>query len=154
MPDRILKQVALNVPVARVWQALTGHREFGEWFRVKLDGPFVPGQVVRGQITYPGYEYLKFEAAVKQMEPERLFSFTWPHPKSLERGQYSVDYSNEPTTLVEFRLTMTNAGTLLQVTESGFDQLPEDRREQAFRSNEGGWTEQMKNIEAYLAKAR
>ncbi len=152
MPDRIVKQLALKVPVARVWQALTDHREFGEWFRVKLDGPFVPGQVVRGQITYPGYEYLKFEATVQQMEPERLFSFTWPHPKSLEREQYSGDYSNEPTTLVEFRLTKTTTGTLLQVTESGFDHLPEDRREQAFRSNEGGWTEQMKNIEAYLTK--
>ena len=41
----------LKTPVSRVWRALTDHREFGEWFRVKLDGPFAPGQASRGHIT-------------------------------------------------------------------------------------------------------
>src|SRR6266849_4485250 len=77
MEDRIEKRIELKAPVSRVWRALTDHREFGEWFRVKLDGPFVPGQVSRGQITYPGYEHVKWEAVVQKMEPERLFSFTW-----------------------------------------------------------------------------
>ena len=79
MNDRIEKRIELKAPVARVWRALTDHREFGEWFRVKLEGPFVPGQVARGQITYPGYEHVKWEAVVEKMEPEKLFSFTW-HP--------------------------------------------------------------------------
>src|ERR1700680_1463459 len=77
--NRIEKRIELEAPVSRVWRALTDHREFGEWFRVKLDGPFVPGQVSIGHITYPGYEHLKWEAVVQKMEPERLFSFTW-HP--------------------------------------------------------------------------
>jgi uncharacterized protein YndB with AHSA1/START domain len=152
MSDRIEKQIELNAPLSRVWRALTDYREFGEWFRVKLDGPFVPGKVSRGQITYPGYEHVKWEAVVEKMEPERLFSFTWPHPKSLEKGDDPPDYSKEPSTLVEFRLEKTAKGTLLTVTESGFDKLPLDRRLEAFRRNEGGWAEQAKNIEAYLAK--
>jgi hypothetical protein len=86
------------------------------------------------------------------MEPERLFSFTWPHPKSLEKANYSPDYSQEPTTLVEFRLEKTAGGTLLVLTESGFDKLPADRRLEAFRRNDGGWTEQVKNIENYVAQ--
>jgi hypothetical protein len=86
------------------------------------------------------------------MEHERLFSFTWPHPKSFEKTTAPQDYSGEPTTLVEFRLEKIAGGTLLVVTESGFDQLPEDRRLDAFRRNEGGWTEQMKNIENYISK--
>ena len=151
MSDRIEKRIELKAPLSRVWRALTDYREFGEWFRVKLDGPFVPGKVSRGQITYPGYEHVKWEAVVQKMEPERLFSFTWPHPKSLEKAA-PADYSHEPSTLVEFRLEKTAKGTLLTVTESGFDQLPADRRLEAFRRNEGGWAEQMKNIEAYLAK--
>lgn len=150
--DRIEKRIELKAPVSRVWRALTDYREFGEWFRVKLDGPFVPGEVSRGHITYPGYEYIKWEAVVQKMEPERLFSFTWPHPKSLDRAEYSGDYSNEPTTLVEFRLEKTPSGTLLVLTESGFDQIPSDRRLEAFRRNDGGWTEQMKNIENYVAQ--
>ena len=153
MNDRIEKQIELKAPVSRVWRALTDYREFGQWFRVKLDGPFVQGQVSQGNITYPGYEHVKWYAVVQRIEPERLFSFTWPHPKSLDRAEYSGDYSNDPTTLVEFRLEKTKNGTLLRITESGFDQLPGDLRLEAFRRNEGGWTEQMKNIEAYVAKA-
>jgi uncharacterized protein YndB with AHSA1/START domain len=152
MDSYIQKRIELKAPISRVWRALTDHREFGEWFHVKLDGPFVTGQISRGQITHPGYEHIKWEAVVQKMEHERLFSFTWPHPKSLEKGDSPPDYSGEPTTLVEFRLEKTPSGTLLVVTESGFDKLPGDRRLEAFRRNDGGWTEQMKNIEGYVAK--
>lgn len=147
MNDRIEKRVELKAPVSRVWRALTDHREFGEWFRVKLNGPFVAGQVSRGQITYPGYEHIKWYAVVQKMEPEQLFSFTWHHSHDP-----NVDPSKEPTTLVEFRLEKTKSGTLLTVIESGFENLPPERRAETFRMNEGGWTQQMKNIEAYLAK--
>ena len=96
---------------------------------VKLDGPFVPGQVSRGQITHPGYEHVKWEAVVQKLEPERVFSFTW-HPYSVDP---KADYSKEPPTLVEFRLEKTPSGTLLVLTESGFDKVPSDRRLEAFR---------------------
>ena len=152
MSNQIEKRIELKAPVSRVWRALTDYREFGQWFRVKLDGPFVPGQISRGQMTYPGYEHVKWEAVVQKMEPERLFSFTWPHPKSFDKAETPVDYSKEPTTLVEFRLEETARGTLLVVTESGFDKLPADRRLESFRRNEGGWAEQMKNIEAHVTQ--
>ncbi|MGH6842298.1 MAG: hypothetical protein ACREDV_09455 [Methylocella sp.] len=58
MDDRIEKRIELKAPVSRVWRALTDYREIGEWFRVTLEGPFVPGQISRGQITYPVYEHL------------------------------------------------------------------------------------------------
>jgi uncharacterized protein YndB with AHSA1/START domain len=148
MADRIEKRVELKAPVARVWRALTDYREFGEWFRVKIEGPFVAGEVSRGHITYPGYEHLKWEAVVKAIEPERLFSFTW-HPYAIDP---KMDYSQEPQTLVEFRLEKTAEGTLLTVTESGFDKIPAARRAEAFPRNEGGWTEQMKNIERHVAE--
>jgi len=148
MADRIEKRIELKASVSRVWRALTDHGEFGEWFRVKLDGPFVPGQVSTGHITYPGYEHVKWEAVVQKLEPERLFSFTW-HPYGIDP---KVDYSKEVPTLVEFRLEKTATGTLLVLTESGFDKVPSDRRLEAFRKNDGGWTEQMKNIESYVAK--
>lgn len=150
--DRIEKRIELKAPVSRVWRALTDYREFGEWFRVKLDGPFVAGKVSIGYITYPGYEHVRWEAMVQKMEPERLFSFTWGHPKSFDKASYSPDYSNLPTTLVEFRLEKTAIGTLLVLTESGFDKLPADLRLEAFRRNEGGWTEQMRNIARYVAE--
>jgi uncharacterized protein YndB with AHSA1/START domain len=152
MNDCIEKRIELKAQVSRVWRALTDYREFGEWFRVKLEGPFVPGQISRGYITHPGYEHVKWEAVIQKMDPERLFSFTWSHPKSLAKEDYSPDYSQEPTTLVEFRLEKTASGTLLLLTESGFEKLPGDRRVEAFRRNDGGWTQQMKNIEAHVAQ--
>jgi uncharacterized protein YndB with AHSA1/START domain len=147
MANRIEKRIELKAPIARVWRALTDYREFGEWFRVALDGPFVPGEVSRGHITWPGYEHVKWEAVVQRMEPERLFSFTW-HPYSVEPG---IDYSKEPPTLVEFRLEATAGGTLLLLTESGFEKIPSERRLEAFRRNDGGWTQQMQNIESHVA---
>lgn len=145
--DRIEKRIELKAPIARVWSALADHQQFGAWFRVKLEGTFVPGKVVRGQITYPGYEHLKMEMEVVEMVPERLFSFRW-HPDAVNAN---VDYSKEPRTLVEFRLEPIASGTLLRLTESGFDQFPVGpRRDEAFRRNEGGWTEQMKNIERHV----
>jgi uncharacterized protein YndB with AHSA1/START domain len=152
MTDRIEKRIEIKAPVSRVLRALTDYREFGEWFRVKLEGPFVVCQTTRGQITYPGYEHLKWEALVEKMEPERLFSFTWPLIKSVDPANDSADYSTAPRTLVEFRLEKTATGTLLTLTESGFENIAADWRLEAFRRNDGGWTEQMKNIEAYVAK--
>ena len=149
MSNSIEKRIELNAPVPRVWRALTDHREFGEWFRVKLDGPFVPGQVSRGHITYPGYEHVKWEATVQKMEPERLFSFRW-HPNAVEPG---ADYSGEPTTLVAFALEEVADGVMLTVTESGFDKIPLERRAKAFTENEQGWGVVIKLIEGYLVQA-
>ena len=146
MPDHIEKEIELNAPIERVWRALTDHEEFGEWFRVKLEGPFVPGEPARGRITYPGYEHVVWEARVVTMESPRLFSFTW-HPYAVDPDR---DYAQEPPTLVEFRLEPLANGTRLVITESGFDQLPGDRRPDALRMNEGGWAEQIKNIQAHV----
>jgi len=150
MADTIEKQIELKAPVSRVWRALTDHKQFGEWFRVKVETPFVPGQTARGNILHPGYEHVVWQAVIQKIEPEHLFSFTW-HPYAIDP---KVDYSGETPTLVEFRLQPTATGTLLTVTESGFDNIPAHRRADAFRMNDNGWAQQMKNIEAYVAQAR
>jgi uncharacterized protein YndB with AHSA1/START domain len=146
--DRIEKHVVLQAPRARVWRALTTAEEFGAWFRVKLEGPFVEGAAVRGRITHPGYEHVTMEMLVDRIQPERYFAYRW-HPYAVERG---VDYSQEPTTLVEFTLAEAPGGTALTIVESGFDRIPVARRDEAFRMNDAGWTGQIKNIERYVAQ--
>ena len=148
MSDRIEKRIELKAPIARVWQAISDYREFGAWFKVNIEAPFVAGQPAEGQITHPGYEHVRWRALIRKIEPQTLFSFTW-HPYGIDP---KVDYSKETPTLVEFRLSPTPTGTLLIVTESGFDKVPATRRAEAFRMNDGGWSQQMTNIEAHVAR--
>lgn len=146
MTDTIEQSIDLKAPIERVWRALTDHAEFGQWFRVKLDGPFVPGELSTGHITYPGYEHIKWRAMIERMEPTSLFSFRW-HPFAIDPD---VDYSQETPTLVEFRLEQIAGGTRVTVMESGFENVPSYRREEAFRMNDAGWAEQINNMWAYL----
>jgi uncharacterized protein YndB with AHSA1/START domain len=142
----IEKVVEIKAPVSRVWKALTDHREFGEWFRVALEGPFVVGEVSTGFFTWPGYEHVRWTATVTAMEPERRFAFTWL-PYAVDP---KVDYSGETPTLVELFLEAEVDGTRLTVRESGFEKVPEWRRAEAFRMNSKGWEQQMENVRSYV----
>ena len=144
--DRIEKRVVLRAPRTRVWRALTNAAEFGTWFRVKLEGTIAEGQSVRGRLSIPGYEHVTLEMLVERIEPERYFSYRW-HPYAVDPA---VDYSSEPTTLVEFTLEETDGGTALTIVESGFDRLPLARRAEAFRMNDNGWTGQIKQLAKYV----
>lgn len=146
--DRIEKQILIKAPRKRVWRALTDSGEFGEWFRVKVTGAFASGKPASGRILHPGYEHLTWSVTIEKMEPERFFSWRW-HPNAIDPKK---DYSHEPSTLVAFELEEVPGGTLLKVTESGFDGIPLDRREQAFRGNSEGWSIQVGNIERYVSQ--
>lgn len=149
MADRIVKTVDLKAPVARVWRALADHQEFGQWFRVRLDGPFRQGAVSTGQMTYPGYEHYPWFAVVERIEPERLLSFRW-HDFDEKSG---IAISEQATTLVEFRLAPIPEGTRLTVTESGFEGLPDHRRLEVLRGNIEGWNIQVGNIATHVASS-
>jgi uncharacterized protein YndB with AHSA1/START domain len=157
--DRIEKSVLLRAPRERVWRAISDSKQFGRWFGVQFDGPFVAGASIVGKLVgttvdaevakrQEQYKGVRFEFAVERVEPMRLFSFRW-HPFAMDS---SVDYSKEPSTLVVFQLEEAAGGTMLKVTESGFDQIPIERRAKAFAADEGGWAAQMKLIEKYLAQ--
>lgn len=144
--DRIEKQVLLHAPRARVWRALTDAAEFGSWFGATLEGKFADGKSIKGKITHPGYDHLTMEVTVERMDAEQLFSFRW-HPYAVDP---KIDYSTEPTTLVEFHLEEASGGTLLTVVESGFDKIPAARRAEAYRMNSGGWAAQMENVKRHV----
>jgi uncharacterized protein YndB with AHSA1/START domain len=147
--DRIEKTVLLRAPRSRVWRAIATSEQFGEWFGATLNRAFAEGQTVRGPITHPGYEHLTMEILIERIEPEQFFAFRW-HPYAVDP---KADYSHEPMTLVEFRLEEAGENTRLTIVESGFDRIPLARRSEAFRMNEGGWSEQVKNIERHVAKS-
>jgi 5'-deoxynucleotidase YfbR-like HD superfamily hydrolase/uncharacterized protein YndB with AHSA1/START domain len=151
MTDTIEKQIVIRAPRSRVWRAISDKTEFGAWFGVKLPpGSFAAGEKVSGNITYPGYEHLVMDMELVDVDPEKQLSYRW-HPYAIDPD---VDYSSEPATLVTFTLEDRPEGTLLTITESGFDQIPLHRRAEAFRMNESGWAEQLTSIERHVTASR
>ena len=159
--DRIEKKILLRASRERVWTAISDSKQFGSWFGVEFDGPFVAGSLMKGRMTptkvdaeiakvQEPYSGMAFDCTVERIEPMRLFSFRW-HPFAIDS---KADYSKEPTTLVEFELEEVAGGTQLTITESGFDKIPLERRAKAFASNDAGWAKQMTLIEKYLAQAK
>ena len=142
----IEKEIVLRAPRSRVWRAIADAEQFGEWFGMKFDGAFKPGQEMSGKFTNPKYAHITLYMTIVDIDPETLFSYRW-HPGALDT---TVDYSQEATTLIEFRLSDADGGTKLTVIESGFDELPEWRRAEAFKMNSGGWTSQVENIRKYV----
>lgn len=145
--DRIEKQVILKAAPPRVWQALSNAEEFGQWFGVDYAGQsFVEGKDAVGHMTNPDYSHFEMTVTVERIIPGKLMSFRW-RPYALDQDR---DYSAEPKTLVEFVIEPHGEGTLLRVTETGFDGIPADRRDEAFRMNDGGWAAQMEQIKKHL----
>lgn len=157
--DRIEKTVLLRAPLERVWQAISDAEQFGRWFGMRFDGPFVAGSSVRGVVapttvdeqvakSQEPYAGMADDWEIVAIEPPRRFAYRW-HPYAVESG---VDYTDEPMTLVEFTLDETPDGVRLRIVESGFDAVPAERRTSAFEENSQGWVEQTKLIQKYLAK--
>ena len=156
--DRIEKKIVLKAPLERVWRAIGDSARFGTWFGAEIDGPFVAGKVAVGRIAptevdaevarmQEPYRGLRWQVVVERIEPMTLFSFRW-HPGAVDPKH---DYSNEPMTLVTFELAEVEGGTSLTITESGFDQIPLDRRIAAIKGNDAGWAHQTRLIGKYLA---
>jgi len=156
--DRIEKHIVLQAPLARVWSAVSDAKAFGSWFGAAFEGPFAAGSRLAGKIVpttvdpevaamQKPFEGKAFEFWVDRIEPMRRISFRW-HPYAVDS---SVDYSNEPTTLIVFDLEEVPGGTRLTISESGFDRIPLERRAAAFKANEGGWAHQAQLIQKYLA---
>ncbi|WLI31314.1 SRPBCC family protein [Pseudomonas rhodesiae] len=145
--DRIERKILLNASRKKVWDALTDAEQFGQWFGIALKGKaFVEGETVEAPITYPGYEHVIWKARIERILPQTLFSFRW-HPFAVDD---TIDYEKENPTLVEFTIEDHAPGILLRVVESGFNEIPDARRQKAFKMNSRGWDEQMGNIENFL----
>jgi uncharacterized protein YndB with AHSA1/START domain len=156
--DRIHKEILLRAPLERVWQAISEAQQFGKWFGISFNGPFTAGAQLTGKITCTTVDaevarlQKPFEGKpvafwVEKIEPMHSISFRW-HPHATDPN---LDYSKEPTTLIEFRLRPEGKNTHLTITESGFDKIPLERRAEAFKANDSGWSHQTKLIEKYLA---
>lgn len=151
--DRIEKQVLLRAPLQRVWAAISDAEQFGRWFGVRFDGPFVEGREVTATITptevdadvakrQEPHAGVASRWQIVAVEPPRRFAYRWP-----------IDPDREDTTLVEFILAEVSGGVSLTIVESGFDAIPEARRGPSFEANSEGWAIQTDLVRRYLELA-
>lgn len=151
--DRIEKSVVLHAPLDRVWRAIADATEFGRWFGVRVDGPFVAGSVVNAEMTGTlideavaaeqcAHPHGPFPLQIVSVQPRRQLAFRWnPLP--------GTEFA-ELFTLVEFTLSETADGVRLTVVESGFDALPAGPRRSAWTDNDRGWTIQLDLVGRYV----
>jgi uncharacterized protein YndB with AHSA1/START domain len=142
--SRIENQVMIRAPRSRVWNALTTPSEFSKWFHATVSvHEFGAGVRVDLVSTYPGHEGTAFFFEIVEKVPEHRFVWRW-----------SPDGIDDPHTTVVFELEEVDGGTLVKVTESGFDRISIARRAKAFEGNTEGWQIQMQNIHDYVEQNR
>lgn len=157
--DRIEKTIVLKASRERVWRAISDSEQFGAWFGMDCDGPFVAGEWLEARIVptrvdpavakmQEPYRGMPSHMLIEEIRPMERFAFRW-HPGAIDPDK---DYRREPTTLVNFELSDAPGGVRLTITESGFDAIPLERRAEAFKGNEEGWEHQLRLIATYLAQ--
>ena len=143
---KIEKEIEIAANIEKVWAAIGDYRNFGKWFQVNLDQPFETGGVSTGSFDIKGFEHIKWHANVVEVSPPNYLSLNW-HPYAIDPN---TDYSNETPTLCEFILTQIANGTLVRIIESGFENLPRSRQDEAFRMNDQGWSIQIARIHDFV----
>ena len=145
----IEKKIMIRAPRTRVWRSLTTAQDFGTWFGAEFKGSFQPGARLDMVSTGDCSTSAPFYLQVERMEPEHFFSWSWT-PGATKPGETR---SEEGTTLVEFTLTEVDGGTVVTVTESGFDRISLARRAKAFEENSKGWKYELNALEQYVRNA-
>jgi uncharacterized protein YndB with AHSA1/START domain len=132
----------VNASRAKVWQALTTAEGWASWFGDEIIGDFVVGQM---QTLVFGKETICY-AIVTEVIEEQVFAYKW-HPGE----DCPIDKHPEAEmTMVRFELEDHPNGTKITLTESGFERVPESRREWCFGQNTQGWSDELKKLFAYV----
>jgi len=142
--DRIEQRIYLKASPERVWRALTNEAEFSSWFGSDLDDRIAEG--VQLNMTCQGE---RFAVDIVELTPPSRLVWRW-HPGWVDPA---VDYSKEPRTTTVFDVAAHGDGTMLTVTESGFDAINAARRASVFSDNVNGWLEQVLSLQKHLENA-
>jgi uncharacterized protein YndB with AHSA1/START domain len=137
--DTITREITVDAARTRVWEVITQATHLGRWFGdagAEID--LRPG----GRLTLSFEGHGTSVGRVERVEEPAAFSFRWARTRETEPAPGDE-------TLVEFTLTETADGTLVQVRESGFASLTGDAAGYR-RGNVDGWAEKTAELQRYL----
>jgi uncharacterized protein YndB with AHSA1/START domain len=140
--DEIRRELVIDAPIERVWEALTSAEQLRKWFGDIAEIDLRPGG--RARFGWTEYDSVS-EAIVDVVDAPTRFVFRWEavDTRSVEEVSTSVEVTLEPL----------GDGTRPTMVESGFSTLPDGVYDRAFQANTSGWTAELKDLTEYLEKA-
>jgi uncharacterized protein YndB with AHSA1/START domain len=131
--DRIKREIFINAPIQTVWELISQPA----WWVGDAPGP--DKVQVDGSRVVADTKYGQFPVLIVQSEPPNYLACRWASSFPGEEPK------GENSTLVEFKLTSKDGGTLLSLVESGFSHLAVSEQEQSkfYKGNVHGWEMQM-----------
>ena len=126
----------IDAPPERVWQAITNHDQIMKWWG---DTWIIPELKVGGGVEF-GRPGDMIHATIAVLDPPHQFSIHWPSlPDHPSDNVYTI-----------YDLKPENGGTLLIVTETGYESLLEDERQQRMERTKLGYIKVLENLKAYI----
>ncbi len=138
----IRKELLLRAPKTSVWNAIVTPEGWTGWFSEKVEGEFRVGETLALDFGKHG----KCWAIVTERVELRSFAYRWHPGEDCPLDKYSLD---EMST-VRFELEDHPEGTKLTLVESGFENIPESRRDKCVELNSGGWDWELEEFRAFV----
>lgn len=141
LSDRVVQEIAIHAPAARIFDALTDPRQIVQWWAV--EGRFAMTHAefdlrVGGKWTLKGQGFgrdVVVAGEYRRIERPRVLEFTW-----------LPDWQEDPTeSLVRFDLAEKDGVTTVRLTHTG---LVTD----ASRSSHRGWGQILECLQAYVQR--
>lgn len=133
----IKRELVLNQPIEKVWQAITDPVEVAKWF-----GSHAAFELAEGAEGYFEWQEEcegRFAMKIQSINKPGYFSWHWMH-------EADVPFSREGATFVEWTLKTTVTGkTHLMLLESGFREMAHKKM------NIQGWIQELADLETFLA---
>jgi uncharacterized protein YndB with AHSA1/START domain len=136
------RTLLLKAPIQKVWNAIGTPEGFAGWFLAKVEGDWKVGETVT--LLWPSGN--ANDIILSTIDEPVAFAYRW-HP-----GDYAklADFPFDQLTTVTMTLKETEGGTELHLTETGFENLSDDRRAKVLGLNTEGWDEELENIRKYV----
>ncbi|MGD9710847.1 MAG: SRPBCC domain-containing protein [Thermomicrobiales bacterium] len=143
--DVITREMTLDFPVERVWQAITDPAEVRQWF-----GDQSVYELREGGTGVHKWGDNAHRMRIVTLEPPHRYVYEWVVE---QYDDESRPFDEMQTTRVEYRLESIPQGTRLFLTESGFASHPRDKRESNYADNSEGWASELAKLPVFLARA-
>lgn len=130
----------INAPRERVWQAVTQAEQIRQWWGG--DHWEISKLEVGGVVKFGDPDDLML-ATIEVVEPPHQFSIQWPP---------QPQYHSIPV-FTTYVLNEENGGTRVTVTETGFEALPDDIRQQRYDSTAKGYATVLEGLKQYIEAA-